>query len=383
MARAAFLCIAALLAGHRDAASQALSDRVRQRLSIEPRDAIGHVLTRFYGQRGYHPGWVSDSGPSPPAGALLQVIEAASTDGLDPHDYAEGRIRALLEGGNAPDTLARLDVLLSRTLLAYGTDLSRGRIDPAAVDSSWTAAPRPVDLVAVLRTALDSSGGLALALQRLAPPHPPYAALRRALDRYRDIAAHGGWPIVPAGSAILPGDRDTRVAILRARLAREADLASGGGDSGSVYDTAAEQAVRRFQARHGLEADGVVGAATLAALNVPVETRVRQIALNMERWRWMPRALGARYVMVNSAAFTLEIVDSARPVMTMPAIVGRRDWPTPIVSGEITGLIFSPVWNVPRTIAREEVLPLARRDPTYLERHRITVSGLTTVRSSL
>jgi L,D-transpeptidase YcbB len=372
--RTVLLFVPALLGGLRVVASQSLSDRVRQRLGIEPRDAIAHVLTRFYGQRGYQPGWVSDSGPLPAAGAVLRVIEAASTDGLDPDDYPLGRIRALMKGGSAPDTLAILDLLLSRTLLAYSTDLARGRIDPAAADSSWTAATRPVDLVAVLETALDSSGGPAQALQALAPQPPPYADLRRALGRYRDIAAHGGWPVVPADAAILRGGQGARVAILRARLAREADLASGDGDSGNVYDTAAEHAVRRFQARHGLDADGIVSGATLAALNVPVEARVRQIALNMERWRWMPRALGERYVMVNSAAFTLEIVDSGRPVMTMPAIVGRRDWPTPIVSGEITGLIFSPVWNIPRTIAREEVLPLAERDPTYLERHRITVS---------
>jgi murein L,D-transpeptidase YcbB/YkuD len=162
------------------------------------------------------------------------------------------------------------------------------------------------------------------------------------------------------------------VAVLRARLVSEADLAPG-DDSGDVYDAAAVQAVRRFQARHGLDPDGVLGAETLAALNVPVSKRIRQIELNLERWRWLPRSLGLRYVMVNSAAFTLEVVDSARQLMTMRAIVGRSDRPTPIVSGRITGVIFDPVWNVPRSIAVEEMLPLVRRNPRHLEQHAITV----------
>ncbi len=371
LARTVLLVVAALLTGHRAAAAQALPDRLRERLSAEPRDPLRLLLERFYAERAYRPAWVSDSGPSPVAGELLGVIEAAGADGLDPNDYPHAAIRALLGPGRAPDTLARLDLLLSRTLLAYGSDLSRGRIDPAAADSAWTAAPRPVDLVGALATALDS-GSLAEALARLAPPHPRYGMLRRALQRYRDVAAHGGWPTVPAGPELVPDARDARVAVLRARLVGDADLAPG-EDTGEVYDAAAAQAVRRFQTRHGLEPDAVVGAATLAALNVPLEARIRQIELNLERWRWLPRWVGGRYVMVNSAAFTLEVVDSARQVMTMRAIVGRPDWPTPIVSAQITGLIFSPVWNIPRAIAVEEVLTLVRKDSLYLERHGITV----------
>jgi murein L,D-transpeptidase YcbB/YkuD len=371
LAGTVLLLLAAPAMGHRAAAAQGLPERVRERLSAEPRDPFVPLMEGFYGRRAYRPAWVSDSGPSPLAGNLLAIIEAADAEGLDPNDYPHAAIRALLNAARAPDTLARLDLLLTRTLLAYGTDVSRGRIDPAAADSPWTAAPRPVDLGAALESAL-GSGGPAQALERLAPPQAPYAALRRALQRYRDAAAHGGWPAVPAGPELVPGTRDSRVAILRTRLVSEADLAPG-DDSGDVYDAAAVQAVRRFQTRHGLDPDGVLGAETLAALNVPVSQRIGQIELNLERWRWPPRSLGLRYIMVNSAAFTLEVVDSARQVMTMRAIVGRSDRPTPIVSGRITGVIFDPVWNVPRSIAVEEVLPLVQRDPRYLEQHTITV----------
>ncbi len=142
--------------------------------------------------------------------------------------------------------------------------------------------------------------------------------------------------MLASGTTVVPGGGDARVPALRARLAVEGDLALHARGEGEVYEAALEQAVRRFQRRHGLEADGSVGPGTLAALNVPVEHRVRQIERNLERWRWLPRRLGPRYIMINSAAFELELVDSGRRVMTMRAIVGRRDWPTPIVSAELT-----------------------------------------------
>ena len=355
------VCGTALLAPRRAAVAQGVSDRVRRALSEEPRDHLGSLLTRFYRRRAYRPAWVGDSGPSSRAAELLAAIAAAGADGLNPDDYSAA----------APDSVARQDVLFSRTLLAFGSDLSRGRVDPATVDSDWTAAPGPVDLIGALETAAQSARA-ADALERLAPPQPGYARLRRALQRYRDLAAQGGWPGVPAGPALAPGDRDARVSALRGRLAVEGELGAT-EQGGDVYDAALAGAVRRFQDRHGLDVDGLVGLATLVALNVSVEARIRQIEMNLERWRWLPRALGEHYVMVNSAAFELEIVDHGRQVMTMRAIVGRRDWPTPIVSTRITGLIFSPVWNIPRAIALEEVLPLVRRDPSYLARERITV----------
>lgn len=361
------LLAAGVLAGYRPAPAQAVP--VRERLGAEPQDSLHRLLARVYERRHYRPGWVSDRGPSSLAAGLLAVIEAAGAHGLDPNDYPHREIRALLGQTAAPDTLARLELLLSRTLLVYGADLSGGRIEPAAVNSPWTAAARQVDLSAALEQALDS-GGPGRVMERLAPPQPPYARLRGALHRYRQVATRGGWPAVPAGPELTPGTRDVRVVVLRARLLADGDLASD-EDSGGVYDAAMAQAVRRFQDRHGITPDGVVGAATRAALNVPVEARIRQIELNMERWRWLPRSLGPRYIMVNTAAFTLAIVEGDRQVGVMRAIVGRGDWPTPIVSGHIRSIVFSPVWNIPRSIAVEEVLPLIRRDPHYLERHRI------------
>jgi murein L,D-transpeptidase YcbB/YkuD len=367
--RTVLLSVGLLLLRAGSTAAQALPAQLRERVVAQHMESLGPLVTAFYEHRAYRPGWLTDSGPSPAASELLRVIEAARAQGLDPEDYPHAAIHDLLAGGRTPDTLARLDVLLTRAFLAYGSDVSRGRVHPTAADSHWVAVPHATDLVAVLATALDS-GNVGAALDRLPPPQPGYAALQGVLQRYRAIAAAGGWRAVPAGADLLAGARDVRVGVLRARLIGGADLAPG-EDTGTVYDPALEQAVRQFQARHGLEPDGVVGAATRAALNVPVDARIRQIALNLERWRWLPRELGERYVMVNSAAFTLEAVEGARQTLASRTVVGRADWPTPVVSAHITGLIFSPVWNIPRTIALEEVLPLVRQDRQYLERHHI------------
>jgi L,D-transpeptidase YcbB len=186
------------------------------------------------------------------------------------------------------------------------------------------------------------------------------------------MTAHGGWLIAPAGPPLELDVHDARVALLRRRLLAEGYAAAAEGDA-ELFDGTLDAAVREFQERHGLVVDGAVGSATRRALNVPATARVRQIALNLERWRWLPRFLGRRYVVVNSAAFALDVVDGGQRVIGMRAIVGRTDWPTPIVSSRITEAVFRPAWHVPRAIATAELLGLAQRDPAYLAREGIRV----------
>jgi murein L,D-transpeptidase YcbB/YkuD len=162
------------------------------------------------------------------------------------------------------------------------------------------------------------------------------------------------------------------VRALRRRLA--AEVGSAAADTASDrYDRALEQLVQRFQASHGLTADGVIGTVTRGALNVPADQRLRQIDMNLERWRWLPRRLGERYIMVNSAAFSLALVGHDTAVLTMRAIVGRVDWPTPIIISRVTKLIFHPSWDIPKKIVLAEVVPFVLRDTGYLARERITV----------
>lgn len=182
------------------------------------------------------------------------------------------------------------------------------------------------------------------------------------------MEARGGWPLVPGDSRLEPGAQNLRVSTLRRRLAAEGYTTQETAGDPELYDSALESSVRRFQALHGLEEDGVVGSATLAALNLSAGARVKQIARNLERLGALSDSLDERYILVNSAAFSLDVIERGRSVMHLRTIVGRPDWPTPIVSSRITALIFRPLWKVPRSIATREILRLVRRDSLYFRR---------------
>ena len=207
-------------------------------------------------------------------------------------------------------------------------------------------------------------------LASLPPPAKDYGRLVEALRRYREVAARSDWPLVPPGALLRPGDDDARVAAVRARLAAEDEIVSR---AATHFDGRLEEAVRRFQARHGLAADGIVGEATVRALNVPASDRIRQIILNLERWRWLPRDLGPRYVTVNAADATLRVVEDDRTVLTSRVVVGDLQHPTPVVQARLDAVVLNPKWNVPTSIAVQEILPRLRENRRYLAEHDIVI----------
>jgi murein L,D-transpeptidase YcbB/YkuD len=192
--------------------------------------------------------------------------------------------------------------------------------------------------------------------------------LRQSVARYRTIAAAGGWGAIPRAPALESGTRDHRVIVLRRRLEAEGYPASAAVPDPELYDADLVEAVKLFQRLHGLEEDGVTGPATMAALNVPAEARVGQIEANLAPGRqpWIDSS--GRYVVVNVAAFSLDLVEDGRSILRLRTIVGRRDWPTPTASSRITAVVFRPVWRIPTSIAVREILPIVRRDPGYFER---------------
>jgi murein L,D-transpeptidase YcbB/YkuD len=193
--------------------------------------------------------------------------------------------------------------------------------------------------------------------------------LRRLLAELRTVRASGGWGTVAEGPTLHPGEADARVPFLRHRLTMEGDLppADTAGTAGSeTYDDALAAAVRRFQRRHGLEDDGNVGRGTVAAMNVPVEERLRQVVVNMERWRWLPDELGRRHIRVNIADYSVEVWEEGKVTLAMKAVVGREYRETPMFSAKMTYVVLSPYWNVPPVIAALDKLPLLRKNPGYL-----------------
>jgi L,D-transpeptidase YcbB len=344
-----------------NAAAEALARHLSQGTgTVSERDAeLLVVLAKFYGERQMAPLWLDADGPSTRAEALAGVLRNADQDGLDPADYHASIITGLLSAAT-PDERAELELRLSLGLLEITSDLASGRLEPQQVNPELFIHPRETDPAEVIRAAAGAPDITAF-VASFEPKQPEYLRLKAALADYRTLAAAGGWPTIADGPTLKPGMVDPRVAQLRARL----DVPAQGGDS-TLFDPALAAAVEQFQARHGLEQDGVVGQNTLAALNVPVDERIRQILLNLERRRWMADDPGARYVFVNLADFELKVVEEPRTVFDTRVVVGAPYHRTPVFSGEMTYLEINPYWNVPPSIARNELLPKIRQDPGYL-----------------
>ncbi|HEV7787364.1 MAG TPA: L,D-transpeptidase family protein, partial [Thermoanaerobaculia bacterium] len=282
------------------------------------------------------------------------------------------------EGTDAQHQLSDLDVELTFTYLSLAGDLSAGSLQPEKLGVEWSVKRPPTGPEAgesslVQALGAKTPGEMLENLRSLTPRHAGYQRLNQALAAYRAIAARGGWGEVQAGPPLKAGDRGPRVAALRTRLGASSDLAAPPATPGAPpadrYDETVAAGVSHFQSRHGLEPTGKVSDETLAELNVPVEARIRQIEVNLERWRWMPASLGDRYILVNVPDFRLDVVEGGAVPLTMRAIVGKPKSRTPIFSSRMSSLQLNPVWNLPNDIVRKEIAPKLASDPGYLRRH--------------
>ena len=342
------------------------------------------VLPKFYERRLYSPAWSDEHGATRLADDFLTALRRADAEGLRAEDYHLAGIVAVLAAVRtddarsrpalAPDRWAELDLLLTDAFLVYGAHLLAGRVNPETLTPEWVSNRRTADIATVLESAL-VSGNLAGWLESLVPSQDGYRRLREALARYRVVAAGGGWPRIPDAATLQRGDSGNAVTALRERLRLEDDLVGQAADDHGVdrFDAGLEQALQKFQRRHGLTADGVVSAATRAELNVRVERRVEQLELNLERWRWLPNDLGRRHIIVNIAAFELEVVDEDSVVLSMRVVVGRPFNRTPVLSDTMRYLVLNPYWHVPRNIAAQELLPKVERNREYLTRYKVRV----------
>ncbi len=339
------------------------------------------LLARFYRQRDFKPAWLDDNGLLSTGDSLVRAIREANLEGLNPKDYHVQILDSMLTKFGADlkskvpvkiENLMNLELLLSDAFLLYSNHLLSGRLNSETIDPEWLTARPEVDMIAMLEEAL-SSEQIRKTLMSLLPNLPCYSQLRKELALYQSIAMKGGWAIVPADASLKKGDHGMRVSALSARLIASEDLKERPIAAKSVFDDTLEMAVRNFQERYGLLADGEVGQSTIAALNVPALDYFRRVAVNMERWRWLPRDLGNRYIMVNIAAFTLEVVENGEKVFTMPVVVGKDYRRTPVFSSKMTYLVLNPYWNVPATIATEDILAAVKKDPNYLVKRNIIV----------
>ena len=368
--RRLLIVLAAVLAIAAHARADAVADSLLDLLESDPWPSLmiagEHIhaaedVAEVYRARDYAPVWLTGLDRLT---QLLALLRDAEGHGLRRSDYHYDVLAARASGPRRADDAAELELLASDAFVTYALHLARGKVREERIAGWHVERPDP-DLRARLERA--ANGNPADAVADLLPRHPGYDRLRSALERYRAIVRSGGWPSMDDGPSLRLGDSGTRVVALRARLAATVDLPSAEGDT---FDEPLDAALRRFQARHGLDADGIAGPATRAALNVTAARRVEQIELNLERWRWLEPTLGDRYVLVNIAGFDAGLYDDDRLTLGMRAVVGTRYHRTPIFSDEIRYIVFSPYWNIPESIAREEIRP---KGESYMRKNDIEV----------
>jgi len=331
------------------------------------------VLAEFYANRQYQPAWTNPKGIDD----LLLAIGGSKADGLFPEDYHLKPIETLRKQAQgqtppSPELTADIDLLMTDALFRLSHHLLYGKVNPQSLspDFSLSRTSLDVNLPKAGQEAIDAAQITAL-LETLRPKNPYYLALKQALADYRAVAAQGGWPSLPRRPYLKKGKKDRRLPALRKRLALEGDLEAGLAVNPSlVYDEPTVQAVRLFQSRHSLKPNGEVDAATLEALNLPVEQRIDQIRVNLERARWVLRnPPGKTQVVVNIAAFTLDYADAAGGRWETRVVVGEPYKKTPVIESKIDKLIFNPTWTVPQSIAESEFLPKMDKNPGYLQAH--------------
>lgn len=304
--------------------------------------------------------------PSAPVEHVAPALSSAQQD----------QLRAMLAEAQANGLPARAappegdQPALVQAALDYAQALHAGRLAPSDYMHDWGLRPPPYDPWPGFRDAVQHDR-LADWIASLPPPWTGYDSLRKGLAIYREIDAKGGWPVIPEGPEIGVGTKDSRVAVLRERLAAEDDGVSTAGPA--RYDNDMVEAVRRAQRRYGLKPTGTLNKETLAALNVTAHDRVRQIRANMERWRWLPATLPTHRIQVNIAAAVLTVFEADTPVTSMRAVTGRPGDETPMLVSQVHSIVFNPPWNVPSSIATKELWPKERAHPGYLKAHGFRV----------
>lgn len=339
---------------------------------------------KFYETRQFAPAWIEDAKPRPQMETLVRALHEAHAEGLDPELYsvsvldqrlAEASKGFLTKKGFDPKEAGTMDAWLTYLYMKHASDLADGLSDLATADPSWTIRPEKFDPLKHLEDAI-ARNSIAESLGELTPQAREYQALRQALAEHRQIRDKGGWPALPKNFKLKPGQKHAGVPLLAQRLAASGDYKGSVPPQGPepvAYGADLQEAVKRFQRRHGLADDGAIGPEVVAEMNAPVDARIRQIELNLERWRWLPRDLGDRHILVNIPEMRMTVRENGSIPLTMRVVVGKKDTQTPIFSEEMTHLVFSPYWNVPDSIAQGETLPAMMSDPGFLARNNMEV----------
>jgi murein L,D-transpeptidase YcbB/YkuD len=376
----AFLVVASVFTGLAHAQSMELQTQVEALVESGPPEILGariahaKLVHAFYSQRAFRPAWTART-----ASELLRAVVDSEADGLDPRDYHLTVLRQLAEpaaGANNASgfSVAAYEILHTDALLRLADHLSFGKVDPASFDPHWNYGHmlESMDVPQRIETAL-ASGDLHGEIEKLKPTHRMYLMLKQELARFRLAAARPERVTIAPGKAIEPDTHDARVPSLRMRLSFSGDLAAAEATTSDLYDATLQASVRRFQERMGQGADGKVGAGTITELNVPLEERIRQLRVNLDRGRVLLQDLPQEFVVVNIASYWIYYMRGQEVVWSARAQVGKTYRQTPMFRSAINYLVFNPTWTVPPGIIRNDILPAARKDPASITRRNLNV----------
>ena len=339
-------------------------------------------IQEFYEPTGFAPAWVQGSQPLPQALSLIELFKNAWRKGFDPEDYDasrwEQRIGALNSsaGGAA---MAWFDVALTVCTMRYVSDLRVGRINPKHFKFGLDVEHKKYDLAQFLRNQILTTTNLQPVFDEVEPPFAGYRRTEQALARYIELARTDDGEKLPAVTKpIEPGQSYSGVPRLTRLLRLVGDLPANANLPGDTetYDSQLVEAVKHFQRRHGLDADGRLGPSTIKQMNVPMQDRVRQLQLTLEHWRWLPAEFSAPPIIVNIPDFHLRALDEQnKVVMDMRVVVGKAiRTQTPVFTREMTYVVLRPYWNVPPSILRGEIVPAIQRDRGYIVRKNYEVT---------
>jgi L,D-transpeptidase YcbB len=327
------------------------------------------MLHAFYAYRNYALAWDSDdAGLSDRAAVVYATLASANQEGLEPADYHLREIAGLTNASSDVDRLNR-DLLLTDGLFHYASDVSAGKLTSRQTDERYDER-QSLGLPQYLAASANlAPADLAQFMTHLAPATPQYLAVRAMLAKARRYADAGGWNALPDGGSVRPGARDPVAQPLRQRLIAEGWLPANSKPAGKgnddLYDQTLSSAVAAFQAEHAIKSDGVIGKDTRAALDLPAQARVQQLAVNLERLRWSEVPAEGRAVEVNLASYSLKVYQDGAPIMTMAVVVGSPENPTPMIASRITTVVLNPNWTLPPNVIKE-MLPRIRLDDDYL-----------------
>jgi murein L,D-transpeptidase YcbB/YkuD len=323
----------------------------------------------FYREREFQLGWFKNNKIVPEAEKMLSMITKANEEGLYPQNYQIKDFTKLFadledskrDSAKYTELQKEIDVSLSATYFVWASDYYRGVVIPKENEEiEWDVKRNKIKLHKALMTVLGERESK-YSYASFSPLHPEYSRLKTALVSYRKIQASGGWPKITASPKLRAGEASPVIPALRKRLGL-----SGGTDS--VYTAEVFNAVKQFQNDLGLQPDGALGNETVRIMNIPVEQRVKQIILNMERWRWIPKSFEPDYLLVNIPEYKLHVFEKSKHKMSMNVIVGKTLNSTPIFSDKMETVVLSPYWNVPVSIIVKELAPKIAGNPSYLDR---------------